>query len=145
MILFVIAPGRPPLYITYSSPSSSSLLVEWGAIPPQFKNGIIRGFEVHVQYNGTVKITVRGPRLYWVILDGLKKFTVYHIRVFAFTNEGYGPENNITAVTAQDGMEPTYNICFLENKRTNKQKTKTNKKKTRDGGKRVETIVSIAL
>ena len=55
---------------------------------------------------------MRGPLLYWVILDGLKKFTVYHIRVFAFTNEGYGPENNITAVTAQDGMEITYNICF---------------------------------
>lgn len=114
MILFIIAPGRPPLYITYSSPSSTSLLVEWGAIPPQFKNGIIRGFQVHFQHNGTKEVRVRGPLLYWVILDDLKKFTVYHIRVFAFTNEGYGPENNITAVTAQDGMELTYNICFLE-------------------------------
>lgn len=112
-ILFVIAPGRPPLYITYSSPSSTSLLVEWGAIPPRFKNGIIRGFQVHFQYNGTVEVRMREPRLYWVILDGLKKFTVYHIRVFAFTNEGYGPESNITAVTAQDGMERTYNIFFL--------------------------------
>ncbi|XP_078344750.1 uncharacterized protein LOC144630294 [Oculina patagonica] len=95
-------PERPPLYIKYSAPSSTSLLVEWGPVPPQFRNGIIRGFQVQFQTNGTVEERERGPLLNWVILDGLKKFTIYSIQVRAFTSEGYGPENNITALTAQD-------------------------------------------
>ncbi|KAL9958573.1 hypothetical protein ACROYT_G035603 [Oculina patagonica] len=95
-------PERPPLYIKYSAPSSTSLLVEWGPVPPQFRNGIIRGFQVQFQTNGTVEVRERGPLLNWVILDGLKKFTIYSIQVRAFTSEGYGPENNIPAVTGQD-------------------------------------------
>ncbi len=110
LILFIPDPERPPLYIKYSAPSSTSLLVEWGPVPPQFRNGIIRGFQVKFQTNGTVEVRERGPLLNWVILDGLKKFTIYSIQVRAFTSEGYGPENNITAVTGQDGMEHTYNM-----------------------------------
>ena len=98
------------MYITYSAPSSTSLLVEWGQVPPQFKNGIIRGFEVQFQSNGTVEFRERGPHLYWVILDGLEKFTIYSIHVRAFTTEGYGPENNITALTGQDGKIPFFKI-----------------------------------
>ena len=106
--MFTPVPGHPPLYLTYSAPSSTSLLVEWGQVPPQFKNGIIRGFEVQFQYNGTVEFRERGPLLYWVILDGLEKFTFYSVKVRAFTTEGYGPGNNITALTGQDGMTLSY-------------------------------------
>ena len=104
-------PDRPPLYITYSAPSSTSLFVEWGSIPPRFENGIIRGFKVHlheIPFNGTVEEMEVEPFLHWIILDNLKKFTAYSIQVRAFTTEGYGPGNNLTARTSQDGMYLTY-------------------------------------
>ncbi|XP_022790788.1 protein sidekick-2-like, partial [Stylophora pistillata] len=99
------SPDRPPLYVTYSAPSSTSLFVEWGSIPPRFENGIIRGFKVHfheIPFNGTVEEMVVEPLLRWIILDNLKKFTAYSIQVHAFTTEGYGPGNSLTALTRQD-------------------------------------------
>ena len=109
-------PESPPLYFTYSAPSSTSLFVEWGPIPLQFQNGIIRGFKVQFHENpsnGTVEVRERGPLANFVILDDLKKFAFYSIQVRAFTTIGYGPGNNLTALTAQDGMDLTCNKCFL--------------------------------
>ena len=75
---------------------------------PQFANGIIRGFRVEYQTihlsNSTVKTRERFL-VNWVLLDGLKKFTEYSVRVRAFTSVGYGPENIITVLTSQDGRE----------------------------------------
>ena len=116
MILFSPGPERPPLYITYSSPSSTSILIHWGSVPPQFKNGIIRGFKVEYQEDQPGATgEVRERRLVnWALLGELKKFTIYSIRVRAFTSIGYGPENNITVLTAQDGMKAMFHVrlCF---------------------------------
>ena len=54
----------------------------------------------------------RGPLLNWIILDNLKKFVTYSIEVRAFTTEGYGPGNNMTAITGQDGMYLACNTWF---------------------------------
>ena len=118
--MLTTVPERPPLYVTYLAPSSTSLFVEWGSIPPRFENGIIRGFKVKFHENpsnGTVEERERGPLLNWIILDNLKKFVTYSIEVRAFTTEGYGPGNNITAITGQDGMYRTCNIYALLTKR----------------------------
>ena len=93
------------MYITYSSPSSTTLLLRWGPVPPQFKNGIIRGFKVEYQENqtnATVEVQERGL-VNWALLSELKKFTAYSVRVRAFTSVGYGPENSVTVITSPDG------------------------------------------
>ena len=107
MIFFPPVPDNPPLYITYSSPSSTTLLLKWGPVPPQSKNGIIRGFKVEYQENqpnATVEVQERGL-VNWALLSELKKFTAYSVHMRAFTSVGYGPENSITAITSQDGTE----------------------------------------
>ena len=103
---FSPVPDRPPLSIRYSSPSSTSIFLYWDPVPPQFENGIIRGFNVGYQENKpNTELAVRERFLVnWVLLDGLKKFTEYSVRVSAFTSIGYGPENNISVLTPQDGM-----------------------------------------
>ena len=119
--LFSPVPERPPLYITYSSPSSTTLLLHWAPIQPQFKNGIIRGFKVEYQENQpNAAVEVRERRLVtWVLLSELKKFTVYSVRVRAFTTVGDGPENNITVITSQDGTNFVFKcsivFCFVSN------------------------------
>lgn len=102
---FSPVPDRPPLSIRYSLPSSTSILLYWDPVPPQFENGIIRGFNVGYQENKpNSELAIRERFLVnWVLLDGLKKFTEYSVRVSAFTSIGYGPENNITVLTPQDG------------------------------------------
>ena len=100
------------------APSSTSLFVEWGAIPPQFENGIIRGFKIQfheIPFNGTVEEREGQPLLRWMILDNLKKFTFYSIQVRAFTTEGYGPENKLKARTGQDGMFLSYDVIDCKN------------------------------
>ena len=105
-IFFSPVPDRPPLSIRYSLPSSTSILLYWDPVPPQFENGIIRGFNVGYQENKpNSELIIRERFLVnWILLDGLKKFTEYSVRVSAFTSIGYGPENNITVLTPQDGM-----------------------------------------
>ena len=49
----------------------------------------------------------------WALLGELKKFTEYSVRVRAFTSIGYGPENNITVLTSQDGTELTCNLMRI--------------------------------
>ena len=103
---FSPVPDRPPLSIRHSSPSSTSILLYWDPVPPQFENGIIKGFKVEYQEdrpNSELAIIERFL-VNWVLLDGVKKFTEYSVRVSAFTSIGYGPENNITVLTPQDGM-----------------------------------------
>ena len=112
--VFLTVPERPPLYITYSSPSSTTVLLHWAPIQPQFKNGIIRGFKVEYQENqpnATVEVRERWL-VNWALLGELKKFTVYSVRVRAFTNIGYGPQNNITVITSQDGKTPLFPRLF---------------------------------
>ena len=111
---FPTVPERPPLYITYSSPSSTTLLLHWAPIQPQFKNGIIRGFKVEYQENQpNATVEVRERRLInWVLLGELKKFTVYFVRVRAFTDVGDGPENSITVITSQDGKTSVFPYLF---------------------------------
>ena len=57
-----------------------------------------------IPLNGTIEEREGQPLARWMIFDNLKKFAFYYIQVRAFTTEGYGPENSLTALTGQDGM-----------------------------------------
>lgn len=97
-------PDRPPSFITYSSPSSTTVLLNWGSVPPRFKNGIIRGFKIEYQEKKPNAMVEARERMLvnWVFLDNLQKFTVYTVRVRAFNVLGYGPAINTTIITNQD-------------------------------------------
>lgn len=108
IIFFSPVPDRPPLYITYTSPTSTTILLHWSSVLAQFANGIISGFRVEYQDIGLSNSTVKTRERFlvnWVLLDGLKKFTEYSVRVCAFTSVGYGPENILTVLTSQDGKK----------------------------------------
>lgn len=93
------------MYVTWSPDSSTSILLHWGQVPEEFRNGVIRGYKVEYEEakpNATVGVMDRQLAT-WAIVRELKKFTIYFVRVYAYTTLGDGPRNNFTVMTAQDG------------------------------------------
>ena len=80
--------------------------VRWQLIPRPLWNGILRGHRVKFQAVkvGDEKVTnepvverVVGPNDTTILLDLLESYTLYYIRVTAYTNVGDGPEATIYA------------------------------------------------
>ncbi|XP_022809696.1 protein sidekick-1-like isoform X1 [Stylophora pistillata] len=92
-------PSLSPQAVVVTVESSRSIIVSWSPVLIQDRNGIIKGYKVIYQAlpNGnnetkTVNITIndqdKGQTL---TLEKLNEFTIYRIRVLAFTAVGDGP------------------------------------------------------
>ena len=103
------APASPPINITASSPSSTTINVRWEEVPSIDQNGIIITYEVCYQpletFNGTImKETINSSELFRELTD-LEGFVEYNISVRAYTSQGSGPfSDDITQITQEDGM-----------------------------------------
>ena len=85
--------------------SSTSILVEWGEVPPADQNGVILTYTVSYQSltQNNVGSKVVGYPANQTELKGLKKFVNYSITVLASTVKGSGkPSNPIFVITDQD-------------------------------------------
>ena len=92
--------------------SSTSILVQWGEVPPDNRNGII------VNYTVTYKEVPNGSPLTKIVstptnqttLTGLKKYTNYCITVFASTEKGDGNDSKpIVVITDEDSKFTRHN------------------------------------
>ena len=92
--------------------SSTSILVQWGEVPPDNQNGII------VNYTVTYKEVPNGSPLTKIVsaptnqtrLIGLKKYTNYNITVFASTAKGDGNVSEpIIVITDEDSKFTKHN------------------------------------
>ena len=98
-----VEPSKPPSNLRGHNISSTSILVEWDAVPPVDRNGIITGYRL--EYNtsdGETSKQIGGPGTFTEILKGLNEFSVYNICMLAFTVKGDGPESCIVLSTDQD-------------------------------------------
>ena len=106
-ILHSTEPASPPLNVSITDVTSTTITVTWDEVPAIERNGIITEYEVEynqstfdVNSTQTVNVTSR-----MVELTDLHEFVNYLIRVRAYTSVGPGPYSSaINRTTDQDGQ-----------------------------------------
>lgn len=99
----ISAPSAPPSRFGVTALDSQSLLVYWLDVPPEHRNGIIRGYRIAYRSSSNGTATVITRRAYSEVLTQLQKATEYTIQVWAFTDAGDGVSASYTTWTAEDG------------------------------------------
>eukprot|EP00057_Strongylocentrotus_purpuratus_P029799 XP_011684273.1 PREDICTED: receptor-type tyrosine-protein phosphatase delta [Strongylocentrotus purpuratus] len=106
------APGAPPQEVSGTVLSSTSIEVRWSPPPLEDQNGDITGYKIiyrkmslvstnNPEMNVPVEADVRS-----YILEALRKYTLYDIRVVACTAIGDGPPSDSLSIrTAEDAPE----------------------------------------
>ena len=102
----LLVPSLPPADIQSHNTSSTSLMVTWNPVPKGFTHGIVLGYLVlykkekdsHYSYANKTSLVNSAE------LTNLDKFTMYVVKVLAFTIKGNGELSNKTLVrTHEDG------------------------------------------
>ena len=86
--------------------NQTSAIMSWAPPPPQHRNGILRGYQIHVKGNGSYfhsNITLNATTTNY-ILANLSLNEEYSVRAVAFTNVGLGPFSPPTNFL----MDPAY-------------------------------------
>ena len=112
---FVPEPSAPPVNVKGHNASSTSILVEWGEVPPADQNGVILTYNVSYQSltQNDVDSKVVGYPANQIELEGLKKFVNYSITVSASTVKGSGKTSYpIFVITDQDSKWYFFFLCF---------------------------------
>ena len=80
------------------------MLVDWDEVPEEQRNGEIQGYRVlYKDSNGAEKKIKVDALTKQTSLTGLKKSTVYNIKVLAFNSVGDGPATpSISVTTSED-------------------------------------------
>ncbi|NWV56107.1 SDK2 protein, partial [Daphoenositta chrysoptera] len=113
-------PSSGPSNVSAVATSSSSLMVRWGDIPEADCNGLILGYKVLYKEKGS-----EAPARFWLAegnasrsaqLAGLAKYTLYEIRVLAFTRIGDGVPSRppVLERTLDDVPGPPVGLLFPE-------------------------------
>lgn len=126
-LFFVLVPVMPPLNITATNTSSTTILLTWNPIPLNYSNGPI--LEYRITFTEVQKSVHKENRYLWqrivdgnklsAFVTGLKKYTRYCFRMSGINRRGVGLDSMpITATTDEDGMciecscIPTFNVFF---------------------------------
>ena len=101
-----VVPSLPPTDIRAYNTSSTSLTVTWNPVSQGYTHGIVLGYLVFYKRQQDVdgNFINASSLLLSADLEGLDKFTVYVVKVLAFTIKGNGVISNETSVrTHEDG------------------------------------------
>ena len=109
-------PNAPPGDLQGHNTSSTSILVQWGEVPPANQNGIILSYMI--TYNalpsGSRQTEVVNAPTEHATLTGLRKYTNYSITVFASTAKGDGNVSDpIIVITDEDSKLPHPHLLQL--------------------------------
>ena len=107
-------PNAPPSNVKALNTSSTSILVQWGDVPPADQNGIILRYTVTYKAlpDGSQQTKVVDAPTTETTLTGINEFTNYSITVFASTVKGDGNASvPIIVITDEDSK-----CAFLCNK-----------------------------
>ncbi|KAM9371192.1 protein sidekick-2 [Phaethornis superciliosus] len=113
-------PSSGPSNVSAVATSSSSMLVQWNGIPEADCNGLILGYKVMYKEKGS-----EARARFWLAegnasrstqLSGLGKYTLYELRVLAFTRMGDGVPSQppVLQRTLDDVPGPPVGILFPE-------------------------------
>ncbi|XP_057894738.1 protein sidekick-2 isoform X1 [Melospiza georgiana] len=113
-------PSSGPSNVSAVATTSSSLLVRWGDIPEADCNGLILGYKVLYKEKGSEARArfwlAEGNASHSAQLTGLAKYTLYEIRVLAFTRMGDGVPSRppVLERTLDDVPGPPVGLLFPE-------------------------------
>ncbi|XP_030377973.1 protein sidekick [Scaptodrosophila lebanonensis] len=111
-------PSYGPLDVQANATSSTTVVVRWGEVPRQHRNGQIDGFKVFyvaTDRGGQVlHKTIPNNSSFTTTLTELKKFVVYHVQVLAYTRLGDGALSTppIRVQTFEDTPGAPSNVSF---------------------------------
>ena len=106
VFVLTVVPSLPPTDIRAYNTSSTSLTVTWNPVPQGYTHGIVLGYLVFYKRQQDVdgNFINASSLVLSADLEGLDKFTVYVVKVLAFTIKGNGVVSNETSVrTHEDG------------------------------------------
>ena len=109
MHFVLIEPNAPPANIQGHNTSSTSIWVDWDAVPIANQNGIILTYTMTYSSlpGGISQTAVINSSSTHLTLKRLKKYTNYSIFVFASTAKGDGNASDpITVTTDEDSKLP---------------------------------------
>lgn len=91
----------PPTNVTAMNQTGpDKILITWSSVPDRAQNGIIQGYKVNISRLATANIELVESKNWTIIVNssymetmvsGLDSYTLYEIRVAAFTSIGTGP------------------------------------------------------
>lgn len=94
-------PSKPPTNVIAVSNTPSSIVVSWGPIPEDGRNGVIQGFVVFYCEQSTGHCSQSEVKLvYSTQIEGLVTGKQYKVRVAGYTKEGNGRKSPETTVVA---------------------------------------------
>nr|XP_015215986.1 PREDICTED: protein sidekick-1 isoform X1 [Lepisosteus oculatus]XP_015215987.1 PREDICTED: protein sidekick-1 isoform X1 [Lepisosteus oculatus] len=113
-------PSGSPVNVTAEAVSSTRILVTWGPVPEQEKNGHILGYKVlykekDLRSEPQVQV-VKGNLTQSVLLRNLRKYVQYEIQVLAYTRIGDGEPSTppVLERTKDDVPGPPVRLVFPE-------------------------------
>ncbi|KAL1005202.1 hypothetical protein UPYG_G00055910 [Umbra pygmaea] len=112
-------PSGYPVNVSAEAMSSTQLLVTWSPVPEMQRNGPILGYKVQYGAKDSVDTpsvrSVPGERSVSVLLGDLLKYTLYEIRVLAYTSLGDGPSSPASRHRTKDDVPgPPIRMQFSE-------------------------------
>nr|XP_040563510.1 roundabout homolog 2-like [Lepeophtheirus salmonis] len=87
-------PSAPPSDLLIEPMNSTSAIIRWSPPPPQHRNGVLLGYQIHVKGNGSTfhsNITTLNATTTSYILSNLTLHQKYSVRAVARTKIGLGP------------------------------------------------------
>uniref|UniRef100_A0A1I8MGE9 Uncharacterized protein n=1 Tax=Musca domestica TaxID=7370 RepID=A0A1I8MGE9_MUSDO len=111
-------PSYGPLDVQANATSSTTIVVKWGEVPKQHRNGQIDGYKVFYAATNrggqVLHKTIPNNSSFTTTLTELKKFVIYHIQVLAFTRLGDGALSTppVRVQTFEDTPGAPSNVSF---------------------------------
>ncbi|EDW78444.2 uncharacterized protein Dwil_GK16432 [Drosophila willistoni] len=125
-------PSYGPLDVQANATSSTTVVVRWGEVPPQHRNGQIDGYKVFYAAPDRIGAGAVGPggnpgsgglllhktipnnSSFTTTLTELKKYVVYHVQVLAYTRLGNGALSTppVRVQTFEDTPGAPSNVSF---------------------------------
>ncbi|XP_032295839.1 protein sidekick isoform X5 [Drosophila virilis] len=113
-------PTYGPLDVQANATSSTTVVVRWGEVPRQHRNGQIEGYKVFYAAPDRVNMvpvlhkTITTNSSFTTTLTELKKYVVYHVQVLAYTRLGDGALSTppIRVQTFEDTPGAPSNVSF---------------------------------
>ncbi|XP_055523090.1 protein sidekick isoform X5 [Wyeomyia smithii] len=110
-------PSFGPLAVEANATSSTTVVVKWGEVPKEHRNGQIEGYKVFYGSAGRTQIlhkTIPNNSTYTTTLTELKKFVQYDVQVLAYTRLGDGMLSTppVRVQTFEDTPGAPSNVSF---------------------------------
>ena len=111
-----LVPTSPPLNITETNKTSTSITLSWDAVPTQHRRGEKIDYLVKVVEHGGGNVTQYNTTKLSLTIGSLKKFTFYNITVSARTSKGISNASTVFRIqTAEDGKPTVIIVRILLN------------------------------